>query len=299
MILVYQMAKVASMSWQEAVKPALATEGSLPIHCHYVAPRNRERIKAIFDWPAAQQTIADMCLTRMLLRRGASAWEQIESARRRQENIRVVAGMRDPVARSISLVVFMCDFYGHVSRSLSRRGALSIESVIGALQENWKLVLERKEPEQTFEWLLWYLTDGFRSWFADELGAVFGVDVLKGAFRRQEAMQQMSTSSADIFIYRVEDMRPEAPGYASLLAQAGTFLETPLTSFPNVNTSTTRRSRDLSAEVRRQFWLPEDMLDAIYGEPIVQHFYDRDEILAFKRLWSVSRLNGQPEIAAH
>ncbi len=192
MILIHQMAKVASQSWVEAAKLAAATESSLPIHCHYVVPCNRERMKAVFSLPAPQQTIANMLIPRDLLRVGASVWGQIESARQRQEKIRVVSGMRDPVARSISLIVYLCDFYGHVSRPLSPRTAVSPDYVIGALQENWRLVLERKEPGQTFEWLLWYSTDAFRSWFADELGAAFGVDVLQGEFRRQESMQRMS-----------------------------------------------------------------------------------------------------------
>ena len=87
----------------------------------------------------------------------------------------------------------------------------------------------------------------------------------------------------------VEDMLPEASGHARLLAQASGFLETALMSFPNVNTSATRRSRALTAEVRRRFWLPDEMLDAIYSEPVVQHFYAPDEIRAFRRQWSASR----------
>jgi hypothetical protein len=284
------MPKTASRSWIEAAKTALAQENAVPIHCHYVLPSNRDRIAAVFSLPPAQQTIANMLMPRALLRTGASAWAQIESARQGRENIRVVSGTRDPVARSISLTVYMADFFGHVSCPLSPRADLSADYVVSYLQETWRLVLERREPDQTFEWLLWYMTDGFRSWFASELGVVFGVDVLKGAFERQEATQRMNTSSADVLIYRIEDMRPEASGYARLLAQANTFLGTSLNSFPNVNTSTTRRSRGLSEEVRRQFWLPDEMLDAIYGEPVVQHFYDRDEILAFKQRWSRTRM---------
>jgi hypothetical protein len=288
-ILIHQMAKVASRSWVEAARPAAAKEGSTPFHCHHVVPCNRERIEAIFRLTGPRQTIANMYFPRYLQRSSASAWNEMELARQRREQIRVVAGMRDPVARSISLMVFLCDFFGHVSRPLSPRVALSTEYVIGALQENWKWVLERSEPKESFEWVLWYLTDAYRTWFSSELGAAFGVDVLKGTFQRPEAMQRISTSLADILIYRVEDMLPEALGYPRLLAQASTLLETPLTSLPNVNTSSTRRSRELSAEMRRRFWLPADMIDAIYGEPVVQHFYDRDEILAFKKLWSAPR----------
>jgi len=291
-ILIYQMAKVASRSWVEAAKPSAAKENSLPLHCHYVVPRNRERVEAVFALPAAHQTIANMLMPRNLLRVGASVWEQLQMARQKHEKVRVISGMRDPVARSISLIVFMSDFYGHVSRPLSPSAVLSPEYVMNALQETWKSVLERREPDQTFEWLLWYSTDAFRTWFADEFGAALEVDVVRGRFRSQEAIQRMNTPSADIFVYRVEDMFAEALGRSRLLAQASAFLETPLTSFPSVNTSTTRRSRELSAELRRQFWLPADTLDAIYGEPIVQHFYDREEILAFKQRWSASRLRG-------
>jgi hypothetical protein len=294
-ILLYQMAKVASRSWVEAAKPAPAADNSVPIHCHFVLPCNRERIAAAYGLPAAQQTIANMLLPRQLLRSGASAWAQIESALQRKEKIRVISGMRDPIARSISLIVFMADFYGHVSCPLSPRAPLSADYVVSYLQENWRWVLEHREPDQTFEWLLWYLTDAFRTWFASELGAAFGVDILKGAFRAQEAVQRLSTSSADIFIYRVEDMLPASFGYPRLLAGASTFLETTVAGFPNFNTSTARRSRALSEEVRRQFWLPDEMLDTIYGEPVVQHFYSRDEILAFRQRWSKSRIREKGE----
>jgi hypothetical protein len=290
MILIYQMAKVASRSWVEVAKPASATETSAPIHCHYVVPHNRQRIQSVFSLPAAQQTIANMYLPRNLLRAGASAWTEMELARLRKERIRIVSGMRDPVARSISLIAFLCDFYGHVSRPLSPRVLVSPEYVTEALQENWRLVLERKEPSQSFDWLLWYLTDAFRTWFADELGAALEVDVLNGEFQKQDGTQRMSTAVADILIYRVEDMLPEALAHDRLLQQASTFLGTPLGSFPKVNTSDIRRSRELSAVLRQQFWLPSDMLEAIYNEPVVQHFYDHDEILEFKKRWAESRL---------
>jgi hypothetical protein len=292
-ILMYQMFKVASRSWVEAAKPAAATEGSVPFHCHYLVPRNLERIQAAFNLPPAQQTIANMLLPRNLLRLGPSVRRQLEAARASHAKIRIVSGMRDPVARSISLIVFLCDFYGHTYRPLSPRVEVSPEYVITVLQDNWRFVLERREPPETFEWLLWYLTDAFRTWFTDELGNALEVDALRGKFQRQDGTQRISTELADILIYRVEDMFPEAPLYARLLEQASTFLGTPLSSFPRVNTSDTRRSREISVALRRQFWLPADMLDAIYGEPAVQHFYDRDEVLAFKRLWSTSGLQNR------
>jgi hypothetical protein len=288
MILVYQMAKVGSQSWVEAAKPAPAARDSAPLHCHFVMPTNRERLETVFRWPAARQTVANMMFPRDLVRSGAAAWERIEAARHDRQAVRVLSGMRDPVARSVSILLFMRDFYGHVSRPLNPRVGVDAGYMIECLQENWKFVLERREPDQSFEWLLWYLTGVYRSWFAEELGAAFGIDVLDGSFQRQEGAQRIRTAGADIFVYRFEDMTPEAPGHARLLEQASAFLEVPLSELPNVNTSSTRRSRELSSEVRRRFRLPADMLDAIYGEPIVRHFYSDGEIEAFKKRWMIS-----------
>jgi hypothetical protein len=71
-----------------------------------------------------------------------------------------------------------------------------------------------------------------------------------------------------------------------LLECARTFLETDFAEFPSVNTSQTRRSSALSEEMRRRFSLPQDMLDAIYDDETVRHFYSPDEIGEFRRRWS-------------
>ena len=286
MILVYQMAKVASRSWVEAAGLARENE-TPPLHCHYLLSANRTRIQAVFDRPAGCQTIANMLLPRNLLRNGAAAWDQLETARQQRRPIRVIAGMRDPVARSLSLIMFMADFYGHTSRPLGPRAAMAADYVVDSLRDAWCAVLERREPSGTFEWLLWYLIGGYRCWFQDELGAAFGVDILLTSFRPECSVQQVRADGADILLYRVEDMHVGASGHSALLASAGAFLGTALTALPRINTSATRRSHLLSEEVLRKFTLPDAMLDAIYGEPVVRHFYSAEDIARFRRRWSV------------
>src|SRR5271156_3409638 len=106
MLLIHQMLKVASRSWVEAGRErgAGAGEELAPVHCHYIVPRNRERIAAAFAVPAAQQTIANMLMPRNLLRAGGQVWGRVQAAQQRHERIRVITGMRDPVARSVSLI---------------------------------------------------------------------------------------------------------------------------------------------------------------------------------------------------
>jgi hypothetical protein len=285
-IIVHQMAKVASQSWVQAARPAAAIEGSAPFHSHFIIPANRQRIEAAYDVPTARQTIANMLMPRNMLRTGAAAWAQIEAARQSGERIRVVTGMRDPVARSISLIVFMVDFYGHVSRPLSPQVAISAEYVIEALLQTWQSVLDQREPNTTFEWLLWYLTGAFRSWFFEEFAVAYGVDPLAGPDGAWDGARRINAGSTEILLYRAEDMAPSANGHAGLLAATSAFLGAPVEGFVSVNTSDTRRSRALSAEIRARFRLPREWLDTIYNEAIMRRFYRSAEIAAFKQQWS-------------
>jgi len=279
------MGKVASHTWCETVRQVLRREGAQPIHCHFMMPATREHIAAALNAPSGCQTIANMLVAKSTLRDGASAWARVQSAREGNETVRVISGIREPVSRSISIITFLADFYGHVDRPLNPRVPMTPEYVIESLRENWRRVLDRQEPRGTFEWLLWYLTGAYRTWFEEELGAAFGIDVLQTEFSREKASQRITTPAADVLIYRVEDMPPTAPGYMTLLAQASSFLGAPVRDVPVVNTSSTRRSREISAAVRQRFSLPEHMLAPIYDDPVIRHFYTADEISTFQARW--------------
>lgn len=278
MILVYQMAKVASRSWIEA---ALPVDRSV-VHCHFIVPENRKRIARAYDVPVGQRTIANMLMPANLLRGGGRVWDQLQAAHAAGRPVRMITGVRDPVARSISLIMFMADFYGHVSRPLNPRNPPSAGYIIEALQRMWASVLAEIEPEQSFEWLWWYLTCAYRRWFEEELFAATGVDVLAYDYRPG---QLIAGKMADILVYRVEDMRPGTQGHTALLAAASAFLGRPMTELPMVNTGDTRRSRDISSAVRRGFFLPDDVLDEIYTTESVRHFYTAAEIDGFKARW--------------
>jgi hypothetical protein len=285
MVIVHQMGKVASHAWCETVRDVLGSEGAQPIHCHFMMPATRDRIAAALTGSPDCQTIANMLVAKSTLRDGASAWAQVLSARQGNETIRVISGMREPVSRSISVIIFLADFYGHVDRPLNPRVPMTPEYVIEVLRENWCRVLDRREPRGTFEWLLWFLTGAYRMWFAEELGAAFGVDVLQTKFLPEQGSQRITAPNADVLMYRVEDMQPTAPGHAALLAHASAFLGAPVRRVRVINTSATRRSRDISEAVRQRFSLPENLLAAIYDDPVIQHFYSADEIRVFKSRW--------------
>jgi hypothetical protein len=286
MILVYQMAKVASRSWVEQAQAAAAKNSEPTYHVHFATPRNLERIKAAMSVPPERQTIANMLMPRNMQRTGLEVCKEIEAARQKGVPIRVITGMRDPVARSISWLGFMADFYGHVSRPLNPRKPVAPEYMIDALQNLWQSVYENREPEDTFEWLAWFVTSSFRTWFDDELKAALGINVRASPFSAGLGAQQLSAPCVEALVYRVEDMTPTAPAHRALISSAERFLGTPLSELPNVNTSATRRTSTINAAVQQQLHLPQHLLDAIYDEPIVRHFYREEEIAAFKSRWS-------------
>ncbi|GAC1305157.1 MAG: hypothetical protein NVSMB10_08790 [Steroidobacteraceae bacterium] len=289
MLIVHQMTKVASETWLRVAQQAQPGVDRKVLHCHFMEPHNRQRIETALNEASVRKTIANMLMPRATLRRGAAAWAMLTTARQNDELVRVISGIRDPVARSISATIWMADFFGHVDLPLSPRAALAPDYVIEYLREMWRLVLEGGEPDGTFEWLLWYFTGAYRTWFAEELGAVFGIDVLQSPYIPAQASQRIAAPATDIFIYRVEDMHPSAPAYPALLAQASDFLRAPVQAFPSVNTSATRRSHEITAAVRRGFSLPAAVLEKIYGTPVIRHFYSDEEITGFMARWRETR----------
>jgi hypothetical protein len=278
------MAKVASQSWVQAVKSEYGA-GEEPIHSHFAVAANLDRFKEALTGPGLRKTIVNNVVGNAVVRAGVRAGRLLASERQSGRKVKVLTGMRDPVARSISLFMFHVDFYGDVAHP---RGAeAGADTLMEALRNCWTTVLENAEPGSTFEWLNWYTIGLYRTWFASELLAAFDIDVCKARFLREEGVQIQAGTFADALFYRVEDMPPSASSHHSLLKRAGEFFGAPLGSLPVVNASLDRRSQALSRTIRERFRLPPVMLDAIYGEPAVRHFYSDEEIGAFKHRWSM------------
>lgn len=284
MILVHQMAKVGSRSWVEAITSLLGTP---PAHCHYITPACREEITAAV-LQARRPRIANLLMPRNMLRAGAAAWAGLETARANGETVRAVCGMREPVARSISLIMFMADFYGDTESSLNPRTVPSAAAAVARLEWLWAQVLAEAEPDNSFDWLLWYFTRGYLSWFTAECETGLGCPLPAQKFQPAAGGQILDGRGTKILLYRMEDMHPAAAGQAALLAQATTFLGAPAHAFPEINTGSTRRSASVAAEIAKQFRLPTAMLERIYAAPAVRHFYADDEIETFIRQWAMT-----------
>jgi hypothetical protein len=291
MIIVHQMAKVASMAWVEAAR----LTGAEPEHTHFLAEHNLQHIASILQAPPEENTIVNPLMVRTILRKGRRATASIGTARELGQEIRVITGMRDPVARSVSILSFFADFCGHTSRPLSARDGAKVEAVCTALTDLWRQVLADTPPAGTFDRLMWYLIGSYRTWFNDELQTVFDVDLFsRTPFPLTDGAQRLHGRGVDILVYRAEDLLPQAPARRALLEAAQTFLGAPSITLPEINTAATRRSYPLYTQTRELFRLPPAMLDGIYDLPVVRHFYSAGEILAFKARWQIPSLAARP-----
>jgi len=282
-ILVYQMAKVASRSWLAAAS-GLGT-GEDTVHVHFLREENLERIAAALAVPPPRQTVANMVLPRNLGDNGRRSRQKLADARLRREPIRIICGMRDPVARSVSLLIFMAYFYGHQQRPLNPRSQMDPAYVIATLEQLWLRVLENEEPKDSFDWLTWFIAGAYRWWFENELRPSLGFDIYAEPFEPANGAQFQSFGDAQLLAYRVEDMSTGAASGPALLASASRFLDAPI-ELPVANAASGRRSRELHTRVLGGFRLPRDRLDQIYDCASVRHFYSESEIAAFKLRWA-------------
>ncbi|HEV2362702.1 MAG TPA: putative capsular polysaccharide synthesis family protein [Caulobacteraceae bacterium] len=282
MILVYQMGKVASRSWVQAI--ASADPSAKVAHVHQLSAAARQRVAAALGLKGPEQTIVNPILSRDQLRKAPAIFAAVEACRRRGETVRVVTGMRDPVARSLSLIMFLADFYGHRRRLIAPRAGATAEHLEELLRDVWTSVFQDDEPGSSFEWFARHSTGAYRSWFSDELGQLFGVDLLSRPFA--DGFQRMSAAGVEVLAYRVEDMAPQAPAHARLLEAAGDFLGLPLAAIPKLNTASARRSFGVYSDLRERFRLPHSIAARIYDDPVVGHFYTADERAAFWSSWT-------------
>ncbi|HEV2362700.1 MAG TPA: putative capsular polysaccharide synthesis family protein [Caulobacteraceae bacterium] len=286
-VIVHQMAKVASIAWVEAARPA---SDLAPVHVHWLADRNLDALAANLARPPDQNNFVNPLIPRDMLRKGKRGQLAIEAARARGETIRVVTGMRDPVARSISLVAFFADFVGRAGGGLSVRDGADAEAVCSAIAGLWTAVLDNAAPANSFDWLLWKLIGAYRSWFEEEFASVWGVDVLAGEVRHGEGAQRLTRPGLEVLAYRTEDMNRDAPVRAALETTATCFLGLETLTLREVNTAATRRSYPLYRATRDHFRLPESTLKAIYDAPAIRHFYGPGEIAAMKGRWGAAAL---------
>ena len=283
-ILVFQMAKVASVSWYDAIRTA-APQRTVQ-HFHYASPATRALVAAFRDRSGPTQTIARPSMFRIF---GGFPPELLlpllDGGRWSGGPVRLVCGIRDPVARAASILQHGADYLGHTGLALTEREGAVPQTLVEVFRRGWSDALGDTASPDSFAQFLAFGFGHYRTWFAEELQATFGLDVTSVPFDRTSWCARIAAGEAKALVYRVEDLGvPER--LSALLDTASKFLDVPLTSLDTRNAAEQRRSRDLYRLFRSATKLPSTQLDRIYAAPILHHFYDEPELTAFRRSWT-------------
>lgn len=195
------------MSWIAFSRRHLVT--AEPVHVHYVAEDSVAFLRAQFEAAGPEQTIRHRLLLRNLVQNGVRVQALLNTVSSRNHRMVLVTGMREPVARSISLLFFLADFYGHTKSRLSWRDGAHIEDLQRTFLGTWEQVFESKEPRDTFARVLRFYFMAYSFWFERELRSVLDLDVMGACFPPGPARRLITRGRTQVLVYRVEDMAPE------------------------------------------------------------------------------------------
>ncbi len=289
MILVLQMAHVASSSWFEAVRTALPN--AEVHHLHYLNPKTADRFAEQECRAGPTQTIANLTALRGFRARQSPniRKEHIRNGRWNGTPVRIITAIRDPVDHAASTLFFYADFYGHTRLKLSHRDNVSPSTLAAFFVENWRAGLAGQMGPDTFEASLRHVFTRIGNWFLMEIDEVFGIDVTRFPFDRSRACLLAANGATELLCYRFEDLPADGPAWPKLAASATSFLGSSITELPQRNVTANRRARFLYDEFKKELVMPKDLLEEIYSDPVAQHFYSAAEIAAFKYRWGGGR----------
>lgn len=265
-VVVHQMGKVAST----AVVRSLEAAGAHPVyHVHALSRAGIDEIRDIYrrTWSRngeAWHLWQSMHLERQLRRADREPWT-------------VISLVRDPVARNVSSFFQV----GESEYDLDLSSLVDREWDQGVIESLRDTFLHRfgghGEPTSFFE---------------DELGAVFGVDVFAAPFPASQGYDIIAAERARVLILRVEDL---SRCFSEAIER---FLGMPGVALDAANTSEGKEYGALYRRFREEVALPTEYLDRMYGSRYACHFYTEDELRAFRRRWARSASPGADPGAA-
>lgn len=178
----------------------------------------------------------------------------------------IITLMRDPVARLVSS--FFHNAWTHYQEIFDARGKVDPDRALAALQG----VFEGQGRENL----------GY-NWFEHEFKSALGLDLRSEPLDSGQGWFILEKGNLRVLALRLEDLEQVFHEAAGRLLGRNAPLDAP---FVRTNLARERDYYPEYLQVRERLKLPEKILDALYSDPYVRHFYALDEIARFKETWS-------------
>lgn len=173
------------------------------------------------------------------------------------KQVRMIVGVRDPIARSLAtfMQMFTHDYLSdyNLSRSIEENAWAKMES---QLEKDWL----------------------FSRWFDNELNKVTGIDVYEYPFDKERGYTWIKERGIEILLYKMEQMN-------EIVDVLGEFVGSPGLVLVNKNVGKEKQYRYIYEELKNRIKIPVEVIEQQYQSPKFLHFYTEEEKERFMRLW--------------
>jgi hypothetical protein len=252
LVLVYQMGKVGSITLQRSLRRFMPEKPVL--HTHVINPANyRERIKP-YRPMIRRASHPNLAISRQLLK--VIRRPDFPSFR-----WKIVTGVRDPVARDISL--FFQQLYRYRPDFIRRykAGRDTVDKLVDSFGQRF------------------YTAPNPFDWFNIEPKTVFGYDVFAEEFPKTAGFCIGSHRNVEVLTYRLENLNRVAQTAFCRFFGFKSF------ELKNANVGQQKIYAAIYQAFKQQIELPDAYLDARYNHPFTRHFYTDEEISKFQARW--------------
>lgn len=249
--LVWQMGRVASQSLNDA----LLAGGVRPVfHVHWLSSARIagacERARRHYGYVRPRHLRVSLQLRRIL-----------DSPARERVEWRIVTLVRDPVARNVSDYFLALGNYALPGfRERWRRGEVGLEAALNGFLEG-------------------YEHDCRDHWFDEEIGGVFGIDLLSAPFDWKKGYGIVAADGVSVLVLRQESLAE------TLRPALKEWLGLDVAHVPRQHVSGDEADGELYRALLENIRFDKHFLDRMYAIPWVRHFYSPAEIEGFKAKW--------------
>ena len=204
--------------------------------------------------------------------------QRLQEAMAIGEPVTIISGIRDPIARSIS--VTMQNFETDFADCRRATAEATAEAVASAVADLWLRDTTDGDPARIF---LERMIRAPLTWLHEEIEKPFGFDLQAHPFDRERGYVILSRENVRLLLFRHENA-PAAieQGLADLFPGMNFTL-------PHENDGGAKPSAEIYRALQKSFRLPRAALEKIYANPYVQPYYSSDEIAAAIDRWADDR----------
>ncbi|MBD5510993.1 MAG: hypothetical protein HDR08_07050 [Lachnospiraceae bacterium] len=175
----------------------------------------------------------------------------------KEKKIKIITSVREPIARNYSMIFQAIKNWGPYPLVRKSNGNFA-QGVIDYLE---------------------YCSSSTWDWFEDEIKEVFGIDIFRYPFDKENGYCIIKTDKVEIFLYRLESSRKLGKALGEFL---GAEKSIDMLTF---HEASKEEYRFVYAQLKNEIQIPDAVISQYYDNDKMRHFYTEEEITDLKNKW--------------